>query len=393
MKVRPSQRISNIKEYYFSSKLKEIAHLRSEGKPIINLGIGSPDQPPHPAVRETLALEAGKDEGHGYQSYYGIPELRRAFSDLYRNKFGITVDPDTEVLPLIGSKEGIMHISMSFLDPGDEALVPDPGYPTYQSATILAGGTNRLYVLDEANGWLPDLDKLQNEELSKVRLMWVNYPHMPTGARAPVSFWKELVAFGEENEILICHDNPYNFILNPEPQSIFFAAGSREYCLELNSLSKSHNMAGWRVGAVIGHEKFLSQIIKFKSNMDSGMFRPVQLAAVSALGLGDDWYEDLNDMYRKRKAIAYEIFDVLGCRYDQDQAGLFAWGKVPDQYEDGYALSDELLYGSDVFITPGGIFGEQGNKYIRISVCADAEILEQARSRIHELIQSQNTVS
>lgn len=393
MKVRPSDRISNIREYYFSSKLKEIARLKADGKPIINLGIGSPDQPPHPTVREVLCHEASLEEGHGYQSYYGIPELREAFSHWYDKMFGIKVEAAGEILPLIGSKEGIMHISMSFLNPGDEVLVPDPGYPTYQSATLLAGGINRPYVLDEAHGWLPDLDGLSRQDLSKVRLMWVNYPHMPTGTPAAEGLWDKLVAFGEQNEILICHDNPYNFILNPHPQSIFSVQDAWNCSLELTSLSKSHNMAGWRIGAVVGHERFLSEIIKFKSNMDSGMFRPAQLAAVKALELGEDWYADLNEMYRERKEIAYRIFDVLGCRYDENQAGLFAWGRVPDTYEDGYALSDELLYESDVFITPGGIFGEQGRKYIRISVCTAADILEQARMRIFDLIQSGNVMS
>lgn len=388
MKVRPSDRIADIREYYFSGKLKEIARLKADGKPIINLGIGSPDQPPHPAVREVLVQEAQKEEGHGYQSYYGIPELREAYSNWYDRMFGIKVDPGKEVLPLIGSKEGIMHISMSFLNHGDEALVPDPGYPTYQSATRLAGGINRLYVLNEDNGWLPNLDDLAKQDLSKVRLMWVNYPHMPTGTPAPAGLWDELVAFGEENEILICHDNPYNFILNPQPQSIFSVQDAWNCCLELNSLSKSHSMAGWRIGAVVGHDRFLSEIIKFKSNMDSGMFRPAQLAAVTALGLGEDWYAKLNEMYRERKEIAYEIFDMLGCKHGKDQAGLFAWGRVPDDYADGYALSDELLYESDVFITPGGIFGEQGKNYIRISVCTGVDVLEQAKTRIYELIRS-----
>ena len=392
MKVRPSKRISGVQEYYFSRKLKEIAKLKAEGKPIINLGIGSPDQPPHPSVRDVLVMEAGREEGHGYQSYYGIPELRKAFSSWYRTQYGVSVNPDNEVLPLIGSKEGIMHISMSFLDPGDEVLVPDPGYPTYQSATMLAGGTNRLYALRAEDGWLPDLDRLRGEDLTNVRLMWVNYPHMPTGAQAGESFWKELVAFGEEKEIIICHDNPYSFILNPKPRSIFSVPGAWECCLELNSLSKSHNMAGWRVGAIIGHEKYLSEIIKFKSNMDSGMFRAVQLAAVEALSLGDQWYAALNAIYRERKEIAYQIMEDLNCGYEDNQAGLFVWGKVPPSYKDGYALSDELLYHSDVFVAPGGIFGAQGDQYIRISVCMEADQLEEARKRIGNLMKINNPV-
>ena len=393
MKVRPSQRVSGVEEYYFSTKLKEIARLKSEGKPVINLGIGSPDQPPHAKVRKILSQEVLKDEGHGYQSYYGIPELRQAFSDWYMNRYGVSLDPGSEVLPLIGSKEGIMHISMSFLNSGDEVLVPNPGYPTYQAATRLAGGKNKLYALDEENGWLPDLERLSQEDLSKVRLMWVNYPHMPTGAQADPAFWSKLVSFGEEHNILICHDNPYSFILNPEPRSIFSVPGAWDCCLELNSLSKSHNMAGWRIGAVMGANKFLSEIIKFKSNMDSGMFRPLQLAAVEALRLGDDWYDDLNEVYRERKEIAYKILDDLGCDYERSQAGLFAWGKVPAIYKDGYTMSDELLYQSNVFITPGGIFGTQGEQYIRISICIEAKELEKARQRIKQLTETKKIMS
>ncbi|MBY5958311.1 aminotransferase class I/II-fold pyridoxal phosphate-dependent enzyme [Membranicola marinus] len=392
MKVRPSNRISEVKEYYFSRKLKEIARLKVSGKPIINLGIGSPDKPPAPSVRSVFNQEVQKEEGHGYQSYYGIPELRRAFSDWYQKRYSVSVDADTEILPLIGSKEGIMHISMSFLNPGDEALVPDPGYPTYQSATALAGGENRLYKLSADNGWMPDLEKLAQEDLSRVRLMWVNYPHMPTGAQPTTSFWEELVAFGDKHNILICHDNPYSFILNPEPRSIFSVPGARSCCLELNSLSKSHNMAGWRIGALVGGEEFLSEVIKFKSNMDSGMFRATQLAAAAALKLDDEWYEELNSMYRNRKEIAYQILEDLGCDFERNQAGLFAWGKVPSDYEDGYALSDELLYQSDVFITPGGIFGTQGDPYIRISICIENDQLDEARNRVKELIKTKNAV-
>lgn len=393
MKVRPSQRISEVKEYYFSRKLKEIARLKADGKPIINLGIGSPDRPPHPSVREVLIREAGNEEGHGYQSYYGIPELREAFSKWYLERYGVSIDSGSEVLPLIGSKEGIMHISMSFLNSGDEVLVPDPGYPTYQSATLLAGGKNRLYELSPENGWLPDFHHLEQEDLSDVRIMWVNYPHMPTGAQPSRSFWEELVAFGEKHEILICHDNPYSFILNPEPHSIFSVPDARACCLELNSLSKSHNMAGWRIGALVGGEQFLSEVIKFKSNMDSGMFRATQLAAAEALQLDDEWYDQLNEVYRQRKQIAYQILDDLGCTYEQDQAGLFAWGKVPDSYEDGYAMSDDLLYQSDVFITPGGIFGMQGNQYIRISICMEAVQLEEARIRVKDLMKAKHAES
>jgi len=393
MKVDTAQRIHSVKEYYFSTKLREVAQLRKEGKPIINLGIGSPDLPPHISVREKMAEEIMKTEGHGYQSYAGIPELRKAFSDWYENKYSVQVDPEDEVLPLIGSKEGIMHISMAFLNPGDEVLVPNPGYPTYRSATMLAGGINRSYLLREENDWMPDLDQLQNEDLSKVKLMWVNYPHMPTGARGRDDLWEKLIKFGRNHDILICHDNPYNFILNPRPATIFSVPGARNYCLELNSLSKSHNMAGWRIGALVGDARYLKEVIKFKSNMDSGMNRAAQLAAVAALELGEDWYESLNELYQVRKEIAYEILEELGCHFQRDQAGLFAWGRVPATYKDGYALSDLVLYEADVFITPGGIFGSGGNDYIRISVCTEEEQLRNAHQRIKALINEKSAVS
>lgn len=391
MKVDTAQRIHSVKEYYFSAKLREVAQLRKEGKPIINLGIGSPDLPPHISVREKMAEEILKEEGHGYQSYAGIPELREAFSRWYEDRYSVAVDPTTEVLPMIGSKEAIMHISMSFLNPGDEVLVPDPGYPTYQSATMLAGGVNRPYRLTEEKGWLPDLDQLQKEDLSRVKIMWVNYPHMPTGARGHETLWKELVEFGKMNNILICHDNPYNFILNLHPATIFSVPDARDCCLELNSLSKSHNMAGWRIGALVGDVRYLKEVIKFKSNMDSGMNRAAQLAAAEALKLGEDWYGSLNTVYRKRKEIAYEILEELGCRYQKDQAGLFAWGRVPENFKDGYELSDLILYEADVFITPGGIFGSGGNDYIRISVCTKEEELRTAHRRIKVLIGQKST--
>lgn len=392
MRVDTAARVKTVKEYYFSTKLKEIAQLRGQGKPVINLGIGSPDLPPHESVRKVMAEESLKNEGHGYQSYAGIPELRTAFSDWYRDKYQVTVDPARQVMPLIGSKEGIMHISMTYLEEGDEVLVPDPGYPTYQSASRLSGAALRSYALTEENGWLPDLEKIAEQDLSRVKLMWVNYPHMPTGATADKTLWKALVDFGRKYQILICHDNPYSFILNPEPASIFSVPGAWECCLELNSLSKSHNMAGWRVGALVGDEKYLREIIKFKSNMDSGMFRSTQIAAVTALGLGDDWYDSLNQIYEKRKNIAYEILEILGCRFERNQAGLFVWGKVPVEYEDGYAMSDEALYEADVFITPGGIFGEGGQKYIRISVCMEEEVLDEARQRLVRVLENKNQV-
>lgn len=392
MKVETAQRIHSVKEYYFSTKLREVAQLRKEGKPIINLGIGSPDLPPHVTVREKMASEISKSEGHGYQSYTGIPELREAFSRWYQRKYSVAIHADEEVLPLIGSKEGIMHISMSFLNPGDEVLVPNPGYPTYQSATRLAGGVNRPYLLEEENGWLPDLDALEKEDLSRVKLMWVNYPHMPTGARGKEELWSRLVKFGKKNNILICHDNPYSFILNPHPSTIFSVEGARDCCLELNSLSKSHNMAGWRIGALVGSSEILKEVIKFKSNMDSGMNRAAQLASAVALDLGEEWYDSLNKVYRRRKEIAYKILEELGCHYQTDQAGLFAWGRVPETVKDGYAMSDQALYEADVFITPGGIFGSGGEQYIRISVCTEEKELTEAYERIKELVKDKKAV-
>ncbi|RZM15739.1 MAG: aminotransferase class I/II-fold pyridoxal phosphate-dependent enzyme [Pedobacter sp.] len=377
-----AKRLEGISEYYFSQKLREIETLNKEGKNIINLGIGSPDLPPHPDVITALQDEAAKPGVHGYQGYKGIPALRQAFADWYKQWYRVTLNPDTEILPLLGSKEGIMHICMTYLDEGDEALIPNPGYPTYGSAVKLAGGTPVSYVLDEAQNWYPDLEALAKRDLSKVKLMFVNYPHMPTGEQVSAGLFETLVRFAKEHQFLLVHDNPYSFILNEHPVSLLEVPGAMEVSLELNSLSKSHNMAGWRIGVLCGAKERIEEVLRFKSNMDSGMFMPLQLAAVKALGLGADWYNHINDIYAQRRAKVYEILDLLDCSYSPNQVGLFVWAKIPSGYKDGYTLSDEILEQAKVFVTPGGIFGSEGANYIRVSLCSTVENLEAAISRI-----------
>jgi aspartate/methionine/tyrosine aminotransferase len=386
--IRPviptADRLGEVKEYYFSTKLRELAALRAAGKDIISLGIGSPDLPPAPEVIGALKAAADRQDTHGYQPYAGLPALREAFAGWYDRYFGVELDASLEILPLIGSKEGIMHISMAFLNSGDEVLVPNPGYPTYRSATELAGGVVRSYHLNDASGWLPDLEALENEDLSKVKIMWVNYPHMPTGTAAPEGFYEALVAFARRNSILLCNDNPYAFILTDSRKSLLSVPGAKEVAIELSSLSKAQNMAGWRVGAVAGAKEYLGSIIRFKSNMDSGMFRPVQEAAIKALSLGQDWYDELNAVYRQRREIAFEIMDVLGCTYRRDQVGLFVWARCPADTT-GYEISDAALYDQDVFLTPGGIFGSEGERYVRISLCSTEERLTEALERLKPL--------
>lgn len=377
-----AKRLEGISEYYFSQKLREIDSLNKEGKSIINLGIGSPDLPPHPDVIRTLQEEAEKPGVHGYQGYKGIPALRQAFADWYQQWYQVSLDPDTEILPLLGSKEGIVHICMTYLNEGDEALIPDPGYPTYSSAVKLAGGQPVPYLLQEELNWYPDLEALAATDLSKVKLMFVNYPHMPTGQQTSPDLFEKLVSFAKAHQILLVHDNPYSFILNDQPASLLKIPGAKEVVLELNSLSKSHNMAGWRVGMLCGSKERIEEVLRFKSNMDSGMFMPLQLAAAKALSLGQDWYNHINSIYAERRTKVYRILDMLGCVYSLNQVGLFVWAKIPEHYPDAYALSDEILYGSNVFLTPGGIFGSQGNRFIRISLCGDLSRFEQAITRI-----------
>ena len=384
--IQPAQRVSEVKEYYFSLKLKEIAKMIQEGKPVINLGIGNPDQPPAPEVLEALNQAALRPDTHGYQGYIGIPELRDAFARWYQRFYQVELDSESEILPLMGSKEGIMHISMAFLNPGDEVLVPNPGYPTYSAVTQIVGAKERTYDLLEEKNWQPDLEELEKEDLSKVKIMWVNYPNMPTGAKASKEFFEKLINFAKKNDILICNDNPYSFILNKEPQSILAIPGAKEVAVELNSLSKSHNMAGWRIGMAASNPEFIKYILRIKSNMDSGMFRPMQEAATRALNLEQKWYEEVNKVYKRRKKLVLKIMSLLGCTWQEDQAGMFIWAKIPDSYSSSKELSDKILYEANVFITPGFIFGNQGEKHIRISLCTNEEKLQESINRIENII-------
>lgn len=381
--VKTSKRLEGIGEYYFSEKLREIDELNKQGKNIINLGIGSPDLPPHPDVIKTLQEESAKPNVHAYQSYKGSPVLRKAMSEWYKKWYDADLDPDAEILPLIGSKEGIMHICMTYLNKGDEVLVPNPGYPTYRSAVKLAGGKCRDYKLREKNNYEPDFDKIAKKGLKKVKLMFVNYPQMPTGQLPSKGLFEKLVAFGKENDILIIHDNPYSFILNENPLSLLSVEGAKDCVIELNSLSKSHNMAGWRVGMLCGAKERIDEVLRFKSNMDSGMFLPVQLAAAKALTLGKEWHDEVNRVYNERRVKAFELLELLKCKFSKEQAGLFVWAKIPSKYKNCYELSDEVLYHSNVFITPGGIFGDSGDKYVRVSLCATVEKFEEAIRRIN----------
>lgn len=388
--ITTANRLEGIGEYYFSRKLREIDGMNREGKQVINLGIGSPDLPPHPDVIRVLQESAARPDVHAYQSYKGSPVFRQAVADWYRDWYGVTLDPNTQILPLIGSKEGIMHVCMTYIDKGDLALVPDPGYPTYRSAVQLAGGRVADYRLREENNWFPDLEELDNmmADLSKdpgngkVSLMFVNYPHMPTGQLPEKDMLLQLLAFARRHGLLLVHDNPYSFILNDAPMSLLSLPGAMDTVLELNSLSKSHNMAGWRVGMLCGAQERIDEVLRFKSNMDSGMFLPVQLAAARALSLGQDWYDSVNAVYRERREVAFELLDLMECRYDRGQAGMFVWARIPDRYSDCHALSDEVLREAAVFITPGGIFGSAGDRFVRISLCSPAERIGQALQRI-----------
>ena len=381
--IATASRLGTVEEYYFSTKLKEIASLRAVGIPVINLGIGSPDLAPSAATIQALTESAENPANHAYQSYQGIPALRQAFANFYAKHYGVSVDWNQEILPLIGSKEGIMHIAMAYLEPGDETLIPNPGYPTYQAACALAGATVRTYELAEEGNWLPDLEALVQQDLSRVKIMWVNYPHMPTGAKADTGFFTRLRDFAIQHNILLVNDNPYSFILNEQPMSMLSIPGMKEVAIELNSLSKSHNMAGWRIGAAIGKAAFLQPVMKFKSNMDSGMFLPLQEAAAKALEADSTWFENQNTLYQERQKLVFQLMDIVGCRYDSAQTGMFVWAKVPDEYASGYALSDKILAENAVFITPGGIFGTQGNGYVRISLCAKEDVFKEAIERIN----------
>ena len=382
--ICPANRVSQIKEYYFSKKLKEVADMNAKGLDVISLGIGSPDRPPHIRTIDALCEDSRKEDAHGYQPYIGIPALREAFSDWYKRWYGVELNPKTEIQPLIGSKEGILLLSLAFLNKGDQVLVPNPGYPTYSSASLLAEAGIVLYDLKEETGWMPDFEQLENRDLSRVKMMWTNYPNMPTGARASRELYEKLVEFGMKHRILICNDNPYSFILNEERLSILSVPDARKCCVELNSLSKAHNMSGWRIGMIAGDAEVIANVLKVKSNMDSGMFKPLQLAAVSALAQGDAWYRQLNAEYRKRQLLAGGIFDLLGVNYDKQSGGMFLWGKVNENWGKGERLSDYILEKARVFITPGFIFGSNGDRYVRISLCAKQEVLKEAESRIRK---------
>ena len=390
--AKTSKRLEGIGEYYFSQKLREIDELNKEGKNIINLGIGSPDLPPHPDVIKVLQEESLKPNVHGYQSYKGSPVLRNAMSNWYKTWYGVSLHPETEILPLIGSKEGIMHICMAYLNDGDIALIPNPGYPTYSAAVKLAGGSCICYELKEGLNYQPDFEELEqiiqhSRSLGKdVKLLFANYPHMPTGQLPGEGFFIKLVAFAKKHEILIIHDNPYSFILNNNPSSLLEVEGALDVVLELNSLSKSQNMAGWRVGMLAASKQHIDEVLRFKSNMDSGMFLPLQLAAAKALGLDKTWYDGINAVYKERRNKVFELLDLLNCVYSKEQVGLFVWAKIPVNYQSGYSLSDEVLNQSRVFITPGGIFGTAGDQYIRVSLCGSIDRFEEAISRIKEVI-------
>lgn len=385
-KIVPAERVNSVQEYYFSKKLKEVAEMNAAGKKVINLGIGSPDLPPSEQTIETLCRHARNANEHGYQPYVGIPELRQAFADWYKTWYQVELDPKSEIQPLIGSKEGILHISLAFLNPGDGVLVPNPGYPTYSSVSKLVQANLIPYELKEELGWQPDFEELEKMDLSNVKLMWTNYPNMPTGANASVELYQKLVDFGRKHGIIICNDNPYSFILNEHPLSILSIPGAKDICIELNSMSKAHNMPGWRMAMLASNKQFVQWILKVKSNIDSGQFKPMQHAAVEALAAPKAWYDKMNETYRSRRALAGEIMHALGCTYDEKQVGMFLWGRIPDIYSGSEELADKVLYGANVFLTPGLIFGSQGNRFIRISLCCNNQMLQEALTRIQKVI-------
>ncbi|MDY4941608.1 MAG: aminotransferase class I/II-fold pyridoxal phosphate-dependent enzyme [Candidatus Limisoma sp.] len=385
-RIEPAQRVSMVKEYYFSKKLKEVARLNAEGRDIISLGIGGPDRPPHARVVDTLCEYAHRSDTHGYQPYVGPVELRQAYADWYRRWYGVELNPANEIQPLIGSKEGILHITLAFVNPGDGVLVPNPGYPTYTSVSRLAGAEIFTYNLKEENAWYPDFDELESMPLDRIKLMWVNYPNMPTGAPATHELYEKIVDFGRRHNILIVNDNPYSFILNDNPISMLSVEGAKDVVIELNSLSKSHNMAGWRMAMLASNAQFVEWVLKVKSNIDSGQFRPAMLAAVEALKCDSDWFDELNAVYARRRRVAERIMDALGCTFDPRQRGLFLWGKIPDAAESSEKFADNILYNARVFITPGFIFGSNGERFIRISLCATEEKMEEALTRIKQTI-------
>lgn len=379
--ITTAKRLDTVEEYYFSSKLREVRQLQSEGKSIINMGIGSPDLSPSKAVVEAVAAAIQDENGHGYQSYQGLPELRKGMADFYQNQFGVELNPNNEILPLMGSKEGIMHISLAFLNEGDHVLIPNPGYPTYTSVTNLVGAVPVYYDLKEENAWEPDFEALEKLELEKVKIMWLGYPHMPTGARGSLVLFEKLVAFAKKHNILLVNDNPYSFVLNDNPMSLLQIEGAKEVSLELNSLSKTFNMAGWRVGMVLGNPEIIDAVLKVKSNMDSGMFYGIQKGAVAALNCDKSWFEDQNKIYRRRRELTEKLAEKLGCEVYKEGVGLFVWAKLPEGIESSEKFIDEILYEKHIFITPGTIFGSNGEGYIRFSLCVKEEKVQEAIDR------------
>lgn len=383
--ITPAQRIASVSEYYFSRKLKEVAQMNAEGKDVISLAIGSPDLPPSEQTIETLCREAHSPNAHGYQPTSGTPELKQAMARYYQRRYGVTLNPQTEIQPLIGSKEGILHTTLAFVNPGEKVLVPNPGYPTYTALSRLLGCEVTYYDLVPENNWQPDFEALEATDLSNVKIMWVNYPHMPTGAVALKQTYERLVAFGRRHQILIVNDNPYSTILNPTPQSLLQVPGALDCCIEFNSMSKSHNMPGWRIGMLAAKEEYIQYILRVKSNIDSGTFRAMQLAAVSAYDNDDAWHETHNyNIYLPRRKAAEQLMDALQCIYDPNQVGMFLWGRIPDHYDTVETLTERLLHKANVFITPGFIFGSNGNRYIRISLCATETKILEALQRIKE---------
>ncbi|MBF4517428.1 aminotransferase class I/II-fold pyridoxal phosphate-dependent enzyme [Flavobacterium sp. ANB] len=379
--ITTAKRLDTVEEYYFSSKLREVRQLQSEGKSIINMGIGSPDLSPSKAVIEAVAAAIQDENGHGYQSYQGLPELRKGMADFYQNQFGVELNPNNEILPLMGSKEGIMHISLAFLNEGDHVLIPNPGYPTYTSVTNLVGAVPVYYDLKEANAWEPDFEALEKLELEKVKIMWLGYPHMPTGARGSLALFEKLVAFAKKHNILLINDNPYSFVLNDNPMSLLQVEGAKDVALELNSLSKTFNMAGWRVGMVLGNPEIIDAVLKVKSNMDSGMFYGIQKGAIAALNCDKSWFEDQNKIYRRRRELTEKLAEKLGCKVYKEGVGLFVWAKLPEGIESAEKFIDEILYEKHIFITPGTIFGSNGEGYIRFSLCVKEEKVQEAIDR------------
>ena len=385
--IEPAKRLGLVSEYYFSRKLKEVAQMNAEGKDIISLAIGSPDMPPSQQTIDKLCEVANNPNAHGYQPTMGTPELRNAMADFYRRWYGVELNPQTEIQPLIGSKEGILHVTLAFVNPGEQVLVPNPGYPTYTSLSKILGAEIVNYDLMEDNGWQPDFEALEKMDLSKVKLMWTNYPNMPTGGAARMETYERLVAFARKHNIVVVNDNPYSFILNEKPLSLLQVPGAKDCCIEFNSMSKSHNMPGWRVGMLATNAQFVQWILKIKSNIDSGTFRGIQLAAAEAYRNSEQWHREANiETYSRRRRYAEQIMEVLGCKYDPNQVGMFLWGKIPEKYANAEELTERVLHEARVFITPGFIFGSKGERYIRISLCAKEEKIEQALERIKKAI-------